>query len=316
VWPGRRPCPPGLRRGTLEGWPGHVNENWSGLRMTDKSTIWTAWFQGRKRAPRHVQRIFRLWEDLNPDRRLHVIEGAEADNILESIGVCQVRMTPQIKSDLIRLVILKEHGGVWVDSTLLPVIPLSGWINQLLEPTGFFAFRSSGDPNLVLQSWFLASDANNPLVSNWCDLFVDYFQSQRCWMNWKRAVYHVKFRDYIRHYIATRRKDMIWLVDPDQGRDCFFYPYMAICYNFAYLVRANQDMREMWERVPTRWHTLPELAGAVAADPETPIESFHRIVREVLPHAPVHKLNHHDQRFDAVVSHARELIGLPDDAIR
>ncbi|WP_165225362.1 capsular polysaccharide synthesis protein [Aquisphaera insulae] len=283
-------------------------------READKSTIWTAWFQGRERAPRHVQRIFRLWEDLNPDRRLHVIEDAEAESILDRVGVRQHKVTPQIKSDIIRLVCLKEHGGVWVDSTVLPMAPLSDWVDELTSPAGFFAFHSSGDPNLVLPSWFLSSsEANNPLVSHWCDLFVDYFRTPRCWANWKRAVYNVKIRDYIRFSMALRRRDTTWFVDPAQGRDCFFYPYMTICYTFAYLLKADHEVREIWERVPVRWHTLPALAGRAAADPETPAATLQKEICEILPHAPVHKLNHKDRRFDAVVTSARELLGLPPD---
>jgi hypothetical protein len=279
----------------------------------DRQIIWTAWFQGRQRAPNHVQRIFRLWEELNPDRQLHVIEDAEAQEILERVGVRQPRMTPQAKADLVRLIMLKEHGGVWVDSTLLPMVPLSAWSDDLTKQAGFFAFRSAGLPDLVLQTWFLSAAKANPLVSKWCDFFVDYFKAPRCWSNWKRAVYHLKFSDYIDYCRAERKRDMLWFVDPDRGRHCFFHPYMATNYNLAYLLKNDIELQEIWGDVPARWETLPGLVGAVARDAETPLNSFHDIVREVLPHSPVHKLNHRDKRFDEVVSQARDLMNLAKD---
>jgi hypothetical protein len=281
--------------------------------MSDKPVIWSAWFQGRDKAPRHVQRILRVWEDLNPDRRLHVVEAAEADAILERLGVRQSRISPQVKADIVRSVLLKELGGVWVDSTLLPMVPLSKWLDDLLAVAGFFAFRSSGDPNLVLQNWFLASEANNPLMSRWCDFYVDYFRTPRYWATWKRAIYHIKVLDYIKHVGALRRRDTLWFVDPDRGRGCFFHPYAIHNYNLAYLLHTNAEIRGIWEQIPVRWNNLPQLAGRIAADPETPFDAFTSILREVLPHAPVHKLNHRDQRFNAIVTVARELLGLPSD---
>mgnify|MGYP001197822846 CR=1 FL=1 len=42
-------------------------------------------------------------------------------------------LTLQAKADLIRLHLLKNHGGVWADATLLPILPLNEF---LVSPDG------------------------------------------------------------------------------------------------------------------------------------------------------------------------------------
>ena len=42
-------------------------------------------------------------------------------------------ITPQAKSDIIRLSLLKNYGGVWADSNLLFMQPLSHWVFDALK---------------------------------------------------------------------------------------------------------------------------------------------------------------------------------------
>lgn len=215
----------------------------------DDRVIWTAWFQGRNEAPRHIRRIFDLWEELNPDWRLAVIEEQAASAILRFLGIPQ-DYAPQMKADIIRLFLLREFGGVWADATLLPVMPLSEWVCEKLAPAGFFAFRSTGDPNLVLQFWFLAANPGNSLVGKWADLQFDYCRTQRRWPSMKRALYHRALIDYLAHRRRTKSRDTLWFVTPGQGRDNKFHPYSVVNYNLAFLLQADAAAAEVWSNVP------------------------------------------------------------------
>lgn len=275
------------------------------------NTIWAAWLQGRENAPVHVQRIFQLWEELNPDHNLKIIDSEGAERILQRFNIKQTRITPQVTTDIVRSVLLKEQGGVWVDATLLPTLPLNAWLPPLMKPTGFFAFRSSGDPNLVLQNWFLAAEPYNPLMSKWCDLFVDYFQQTRYWPSWKRAAYHVKPIDFVKFKHHLSKRNTLWFADPNQGRECSFYPYAIHNYNLAYLLKNNPKLQELWDQVPLKWANLPQLIGREASDKETPTESFVRATQDLIPLSPVHKLNHRDSRFNQIINIVREQHQLP-----
>jgi hypothetical protein len=268
--------------------------------------IWSAWLQGRNNAPEHVQKIFSLWEKLNPNYTLNVIEADEADEIINNLGIKQAKISPQVKTNLVRTYLLKVHGGVWVDSTLLPTKPLESWLFPDLFNEGFFAFRSSGAPELVLQNWFLCSEMNNPIIDGWLTTYVDYFQSPRYYPTWKRAIYHRKIIDFIKHKMALIRSDYLYFVEPDRGRKCSFYPYAAHNYNLKYLLNNRSDLAEIWQKVPTRYSTLPSMIGQWSKDTETPTDNFIELALEALPLSPVHKLNHQDKRFNRLIDKATE----------
>lgn len=276
-------------------------------------TIWAAWLQGREHAPRHVQRILQLWEELNPEYTVKIIDEEGAQRILARANIKQPRITPQVKTNVVRSTLLKEQGGVWVDATLLPTTPLASWLETLIKPAGFFAFHSPGDPNLILQNWFLAAQAGNPLISKWCDFYIDYFQSARYWPSWKRALYHAKIIDYIRYCYHLRKLDTLWFTTPEQGRNCSFYPYAAHNFNLAYLLKNDPELQAIWDRVPKVWSSLPQLAGREAADAETSTPSLIHLIADLLPLSPVHKLNHRDERFNLLIDVVREQQRLPPE---
>jgi hypothetical protein len=198
-----------------------------------------------------------------------------------------------------------------VDSTLLPTVPISTWLTPDLRAEGFFAFRSLGDPNLVLQNWFLFAEAGNPVIVAWLEIFADYFRSLRRFPTLKRALWHGAIGDYMRYRKAERARDTLWHVDPARGRDCVFYPYAVHNYNFAYLLRTRPDLLAIWDRVPRRIAQLPEQIGQVRRDPETTEQDFLAALPELLSVSPVHKLNHHDRMFEKVVAHVAAGVDAP-----
>jgi hypothetical protein len=259
--------------------------------------IWSAWLQGRHRAPETVQRIFRLWEMFNPDWVVHIVEEEEAQALLASIGVQQDNLSPQIKADLVRLTLLAKRSGVWIDATLLPTTPLSSWLTKDLRSQGFFAFQSTGDPNLVLQNWFLYAAEGNPLIVEWLQAFAGYFSTQRIYPTWKRALYHLAVPEYLAFQDHIKRRDTAWFVDPAGGLNCRFYPYAVTNYVLARILQQRRDLQDMWLSVPKRTQMLPSLIGMMAGDPETTQQTFLSAAREALAVAPVHKLNYRDPRF-------------------
>lgn len=269
---------------------------------TKPMMIYTAWFQGRDKAPDFVRRVFDLWEAFNPECRLHVVEQAEADAILAEHGISQPRITAQITSDLVRKVLLARTGGVWVDATLLPTRPLAEWLTPELKQAGFFAFRSPGDPNLTLQTWFLYAAPDHPLITAWRDLFVDYLRTPRLYPTWRRALIERRLWAYWTYCRKWAARDTLWFVDPAGGRKSVFYPYAVTFYNFAWMVRSDPDLAAIWDRVPKRWADLPHLIGAMSRDRETPEAAFFQSAEEVLALLPVHKLNSRDGRFAALAA--------------
>ena len=275
------------------------------------SKIWSAWHQGRAAAPATVRKIFDLWEQLNPESSFHVVEGEEGSDLVNAEGIDPASLTPQVKANLIRTILLRDRGGVWVDATLLPTVPLSDWLDPIMNEQDFFAFRSSGDPDLVLQNWFLASRQGGAIISLWAENYIDYFRRPRR-LYWPNKMLRAGPR--LPQYLAARRHyqpgRMTWFVDPEGGRETVFYPYAAHNYQLSYLLSQNKELQDTWDEGVSRWSALPLLIGKLAADKDTPTSNFISMAVEILSHAPVHKLNYKDPRFLDLVEAAENLAGI------
>jgi hypothetical protein len=272
--------------------------------------IWAAWLQGRSAAPEFVQKNLSLWEALHPNDTFHVVEQAECDRIIRDLGITNPRLTPQVQTDIVRTWLLATEGGVWVDSTLLPTQRLQDWLTDDLMAQGFFAFRSLGDPNLVLQNWFLASEAKNPLTTEWLACFAAYFRQPRMYPSWKRAIFHGKWRDYINFKSAIDRRDTLWFVQDPRGKECVFYPYAVHNYCFALLLKHHSSLTQVWDAVPYRSAHIPLLLSRLVSDPETNDKALQRALPELFALSPVHKLNHRNSKFVQLVDIVAETRGL------
>jgi hypothetical protein len=268
------------------------------------TNLWAAWLQGRNNAPRSVQLILDTWERLNPDCQLTVLEQSHVDGILDLLDISRKHLTPQVQTNIARTYLLNEHGGAWVDATLMPTKPLMQWLLPELRREGVFAFRSSGSSALVLQNWFLWANAGNPLISAWLDFYSDYFRTRRYPPGSRRILLSRHAHDFLtwKKHIAAR--DMLFFVEPDRGRSCRMYPYAIHNYHLAYLIKTRPELAALWDAVPTRYHAMPTVIGQYATDPETPDETFIELALELLPIAPVHKLNHRDTRFAPMIEQA------------
>lgn len=128
--------------------------------------IHTLWLQGRAAAPALVRLNLARWEALNPGYRLNVLEQGDVDALLDGVSLAIDGMAPQALSDIVRVQLLMQHGGVWVDASLFPVAPLDDWIAGATSKTGFFAFERPGADRMI-SSWFLAASPGNPILAEW-----------------------------------------------------------------------------------------------------------------------------------------------------
>lgn len=267
--------------------------------------IWSAWLQGRKNAPRHVQQIFDLWERLNPDCNVKILEQEDVDAILSRLKVNTINMTPQVKTNMARLHLISTLGGVWVDATLLPTMPLMSWLTPQLRSNGFFAFRSTGEPELILQNWFLYSEKDNYFVENWLSSYCDYFKVQRFSAMSKRVILSRYAFDFIRYH-RSKNKDVMYFVNPSRGRSCRVYPYAVLNYNLSYLFDTDPSMKKYFDEVPRFYNARTGLIGHFANDKHTPKDVFLEVALDLLACSPVHKLDARDQRYGELIELASE----------
>jgi len=144
-----------------------------------KKTIWSCWFQGRDAAPHLVKRCFSSWERENPGWHFRCLDAASIERYVNFKGIVDLQsqsLTAASFSDIVRILLLHEFGGIWVDATLFCNRPLAEWLPSVMTE-GFFAFAQPA-PDRLLSSWFLSAVPNHYLVSNWCRRTIGYWSNR------------------------------------------------------------------------------------------------------------------------------------------
>ena len=142
--------------------------------------IFLLWLQGWDKAPWLQKRVLESWTINNPDWNIKLIDQnnlCDYVNDIDYIYDKRKKITPQAKSDIIRLSLLKNFGGIWADSTLLCMQPLNHWVFDAVSESGMWMYHGHGGflkSDLGPASWFIISEKNGYLISKWknsCDSF-------------------------------------------------------------------------------------------------------------------------------------------------
>jgi hypothetical protein len=143
--------------------------------------IFLLWLQGWDKAPWLQNEVLTSWEINNPNWNIHLIDFKNLKNYVNDIDYIyenSKKISPQAKSDIIRLSLLKNHGGVWADSTLLCMQPLDHWLYEAIEPNGFWMYHGHGaylNSDIGPASWFIISEKNSYLIAKWKEESDNYW---------------------------------------------------------------------------------------------------------------------------------------------
>ena len=162
--------------------------------MIFEKNIFLLWLQGWDKAPWLQRQVLESWIINNPDWNVILIDQNNLVNYVKDIDYIYDKnkiITPQAKSDIIRLSLLKNYGGIWADSTLLCMQPLSHWFFDAVNKTGMWMYHGHGGylkSDLGPASWFIISEKNGYLISKWkkaCDSFwiKNYKVKDYFWMD-------------------------------------------------------------------------------------------------------------------------------------
>jgi hypothetical protein len=140
-------------------------------------TIWLLWLQGWDDPPAIVRACRDTWTHRNPGWEVRTLS---ADTLAEYLDL-DALLPPTVRwtieqealADVVRIGVLREHGGVWADSTVYCNRPLDEWMAPWTAD-GFFAFDSPARGRL-LSTWFMAAAPDHPIVRAWHRATVDYW---------------------------------------------------------------------------------------------------------------------------------------------
>lgn len=142
--------------------------------------IWQLWLQGWDQAPTIAQASQKSWARNNPSWEVRALDRASLQTALPPDVWTRVNASTapaEAFSDIVRLELLAQHGGVWADATTLCARPLDEWIDHAAAP-GFFALASPGGGR-PLASWFLAAKRDDYIIATWRQAMANYWQGRK-----------------------------------------------------------------------------------------------------------------------------------------
>ncbi len=142
--------------------------------------VWVCWLQGVEQAPDIVKKCIASIRSQMPDYELRVLT---ADNIFKYASlpehIVRKYQNGTINfthfSDILRTALLVQHGGIWMDATVLLTTPIPDYMRD--EPL-FFPQKSvlQSDPHSG-SSWFIVAKKGNPVLKRVLDLLCAYWKS-------------------------------------------------------------------------------------------------------------------------------------------
>jgi Capsular polysaccharide synthesis protein len=164
-------------------------------------TIFLFWESGFPSAKLEVQMIYQSWAFFNPTFTIKTLNGTEADLLSDRRRFIPddvwSNTTVQARSDVYRVLLLYQHGGVWVDASLFCNQALDAWLD--LNSTELVAFRRTDnlreqklkDINPWISSWFLASPKGSYILSKVINVISDpeqYYRFQKFEYFWLHRI--------------------------------------------------------------------------------------------------------------------------------
>lgn len=144
--------------------------------------IWICWFQGMKNAPELVKKCYQSVVAHNPDKEVVVLT---SENLTEYVTFPDYIMEKWNKgiiththmTDLLRLELLINHGGLWLDATVL----CTGRAPSYFFDSDLFFFQClkpgrDGHASYI-SSWLMEAKTNNKILIATRELCYEYWKT-------------------------------------------------------------------------------------------------------------------------------------------
>ncbi len=178
------------------------------LKHEHPKVIWWCWLQGLEKAPNIVKACHRSLLKYLKDYEIRIIDSENwnqyiqlPDYIVERWNKKQI--PPALFPDLLRLQLLIEYGGSWIDSTVL----CTGFSTQetqiaqkyLEAPLFIFQYTPEGTTtNISISNWFISAYSNNEVLMAVRDMLFAYWKDYNCTLDY--YIFHLFFAMVAQEY--------------------------------------------------------------------------------------------------------------------
>ena len=144
--------------------------------------VWVCWLQGMENAPDLVQKCYASLQDNLTDREIVLLTEDNYRDYVNFPEYIQQKIDSGVItrthfSDLLRLELLLNHGGTWIDAT---VFCSGGEIPAYMLDSDLFLFQTlkpglDGHPTCI-SSWFMTACTNHPILALCRALLYRYWE--------------------------------------------------------------------------------------------------------------------------------------------
>lgn len=146
--------------------------------------IWIFWWQGIDNSPKLVQRCYKSvrenlcdWELILITKNNYRKYASFPDHIIKKLENGQISLTHF--SDLLRLELLINHGGLWLDATVLCT---SGNIPRSILNSDLFVYQAqkpgADGHATIVSSWFMYAKTNNKILIATREILYEYWKKK------------------------------------------------------------------------------------------------------------------------------------------
>ena len=240
--------------------------------------IWAFW--DSKEMPELVKICINNWKELHPDFEINILNNETIHTFLPNFPKLK-DFNPVFKSDLLRLSLLKEYGGIYLDASVFLNQRLDQYISFYIENNlDLLVFSSEGHPNEkkypITENWFIISEKNNLFIEKWLfyvtevflsNDFESYFKNNETRKMAYNSVNETK-RDYFFSYMASqlvmREITNTTIGFLDSTKNGFFYNYYF---------KFNYEKIAKFLLLQTKFSRFPSIIKLIAKN-RAPIENM------------------------------------------
>lgn len=171
--------------------------------------VWICWFQGIENAPNLVKACYKSVKKYMPNKKIILLTEKNYTNYISFPKHIVDRINKKLipyacLSDLIRLELLDNYGGIWIDSTVFLTEKPSILYNKKYD---LFVFKNISlyrkqQLAVVASSWLIKSEQGNPIIRLTKELMYEY------WKNYNRLIIYSLI--HVMFSLATEVYDKEW----------------------------------------------------------------------------------------------------------
>jgi len=190
------------------------------------------------------------WKKLNPDYEIKLYDDEMIKSfLLKEYGELYVDIFNYLKdgpirADFFRICILYKNGGIYSDIDILPLVPLSDFIEKDVD---FVTCTSFGHFNFIFNPNFIISTKNNIILKKCIDWYVYRYNNKKIYKYWRWSIMNaftknLHLPNYNKKYGIYYLDDMkIQIIEEQKGKNNYDD------YNIYNDIRVFNNRQDSWD---------------------------------------------------------------------